>query len=223
VGPTDCNLPHIFEYAASVDVGGEIDHYPSPQEWIALAVSHCTGPAEAQLGGAFDPDGKYRPDALTQTQQTWERGTRSIICGIGSALPAHDTPDGTYVPFTGAARFATQWYDRPAGSCAQGRFQRVVDCSQPHEFEHSGTFDLSARTPTPPAPDDRTGWQTVVGEGCTAPAVAHLGRALRSDEQVRWFQIDARSWALGRHSVTCAIVKIGNDEPLTIMGSMKGT
>ncbi|WP_423213682.1 septum formation family protein [Pseudonocardia sediminis] len=82
---TDCNEPHNFEQAGTVDLSGSDISEPSANDWQQIASRECPAIVSDYLGGEVSPEAqRSRVFALVPTNSAWRDGDKLVRCGISN-------------------------------------------------------------------------------------------------------------------------------------------
>lgn len=220
----NCDEPHLIEIAGSRNVTGPVDHFPTDAEWEAIFEKECRPIAEERvLKGPLDPYGRFIAGGITPGHDGWLAGDRTVWCGVSAreTSPPPADVDGAYIPVVGRVAGQSQTLVDPPGTCRASAATWPVPCDQPHDWEVTGTADVSGRVTQPPGPDDTHGWQRIVGADCRRAATAYLGHAASGDVSAGWSPIEGASWAAGRRLVECTVARNRNGSAVTVTGSLK--
>lgn len=199
----DCNTPHLFQVAGSIDareVDGIGRDYPGDDAWSIIADRDCRPVVETHLGAPLDPNGRWSIGTIHPTPQSWDVGRRTVWCGITASDVDGTAVDDEFVPMTGRADPAAQVVAMPPGQCRA--FQpdgdtSPVGCEQPHQIEVAG---LARLADGPAYPGDEA-----VLAACSQLARAYTPAAV---SYAPW-RFDERSWAAGTREVNCVVGDAG--------------
>ncbi|GGG79423.1 septum formation family protein [Corynebacterium pelargi] len=209
---TDCAGPHRFEVSSrenlasypSAEFGADAP-MPDLARQAQLREELCFNPTVAYLGGTFDLNGKYSIAPILPPQEAWERGDRTLLCGLQST-----DAEGNVITTSGKAAEQDQSNVFAVGDCvatdAAGG-AHTVECSAPHQLEITSVVDLQPVFPdrVPSQEDQDKHLRTV----CTQAARDYLGgddRLYESTLQPFWTTVPSSSWLAGSHSANCALV-----------------
>ena len=95
----DCSEPHLIELVSTKRVDDMFDHYPTEDEWRFVDATVCAPVVERYLKSPIDPSGRYYAGGVRPTEESWDRGDRSVDCGI--TLNQESGPDEQLVAFSG--------------------------------------------------------------------------------------------------------------------------
>ncbi|MGH3993263.1 MAG: septum formation family protein, partial [Pseudonocardiaceae bacterium] len=86
----DCAQPHLFEVTGTVDLEdlGARAPFPDPASWQELVTGRCTERTNQALAGRFDPFGRFTVGAIKPSEHSWQRGDRTLRCGVQSSGPS---------------------------------------------------------------------------------------------------------------------------------------
>lgn len=212
-----CEEEHRFEVSAREDLAtypssefGESAVLPDLTRQAQLREELCQSPTLRYLDGRFDPVGRYSIAPILPSAEAWERGDRTMLCGLQST-DATGTPQLT----TGEVSQQDQAQVAQPGECVfidSSRALRIVDCAADHHLETTLVVDLQPIFPegTPSAEDQ----DKHLSEVCTDAAVDYLGdeeKLYQSTLQPYWGTVSQASWIGGSKSVNCSLTH-ANDE-----------
>lgn len=226
---TSCDTPHRFEVSVREDLAtyptsefGSEAEMPSQTRQAQLREELCHTPTIRYLDGRYDPVGKYSIAPILPSAEAWERGDRTMLCGL-------QVTDADGVPQLTEGRAADQDQARVAdpGQCMSAdnsNVLHIVDCGEDHQLEVTHIEDLNPvfpdHTPTPEEQDDH------LKEVCTQAAMDYLGgeeQLYQSTLQPYWGTLPAASWDGGSRSVNCSLVHANEEGGFsTLKGSATG-
>jgi len=220
-----CTEPHLFEVTGTLELQdfGDREPFPDPARWQELVVQRCTERTTQALADRFDPFGRYTVGAIKPSEAGWQRGDRTLRCGVQSAGRT-----GKLFPTTGNVLTQDQSDVHPPGTCLENDGKAVgdpVDCAGPHAIETVGVVDLKAAFPKD-YPDDAA-QDKLLNTECTRLAkdfsggpsvVANKGLTLF------WQTLRAESWRAGSTRVDCRLGAFLPDRSgfAPVTGSVKG-
>ncbi|WP_026918512.1 septum formation family protein [Gordonia shandongensis] len=148
-----CAEPHRFEVAGVLDTAdyptsefSSTAAWPGPERFAAIRDENCEVMVRRYLGGGLDPQGRFAPGLMFPSKVEWERGVRSLRCGI-----EQPGTNGAKDLFSGRVATIDQSFTWPDGTCigidreTRQPSKNVVDCSESHAFQVTGSVDLSQR------------------------------------------------------------------------------
>ncbi|GAA4864487.1 septum formation family protein [Saccharopolyspora cebuensis] len=226
IGKIGCERPHLFEVTGKADLAAQFPPnapYPPTEQWQQLKMDHCTQVARNFLGGRFDPNGKFGVGAFTPSEESWQRGDRTLFCGL-----QQPGPSGRLHPITGDAARIDQSNTWPVGTCLGINGTEPwdpVDCAQPHSLEITGLVNLAEQFPEgyPPV-EEQDGFLATRCEEITAEYAGSPTAARDKGLVVSWDTLAQESWDAGSREVNC---KVGATLPdgsglAPVTGSVKG-
>lgn len=226
---TDCAAPHRFEVTTRENLGA----YPSSEfgpdapppdltRQAQLREELCYQPAIAYLNGVYDPHGRYSVAPILPPPGAWEKGDRTMLCGLQST-------DAKGTPLATTGRVAEQDQARVVdpGVCVSidaASVPHTVDCEEDHSFEVTRVVNLAEHFPdTVPSPDQQN---ELLNKLCTQAAEEYVGNEenlYQSTLEPFWTTISADAWMGGSRSVNCSLMKAGEDGGFRILkGSATG-
>ncbi len=218
----DCEQPHLFEQAGVVPLTDQVA-LPSDDVFRQLVTERCQPLVLQYLGGALDPQGRFRVGALKPSPTKWDLGDRELRCGLQSA-----SRSGALYPIVGKVAEVDQSAVEEPGTCLAIDGTRVGDpvaCSGPHALETVGIVDLSDQfTEGFPAVADQDAFlQTRCGEVAAEYAG---GPTVVADKglTVYWNNMAEESWAAGSRRVNCNVAALLPDKSTfaPVTGSVTG-
>lgn len=224
----DCAMTHLAEVTAMVDLSSAAAttaDYPGADTWDSFVQSVCRREAQTRLG-RHDPAGRLAIQAFHPGPVGWKAGERTIYCLVTARSTRLDPVTlEAAVPFTGRAAELDQTLLFAAGTCVatdvDGRLDQVVACTSRHQYEVSGSVDVSAKAATMPA--DRDAWRAVVAEDCRIVSTTYLRREPRSTEAVFWSVLGEESWNAGRRKLECVLAQVDTaGAPVVRTASLRG-
>jgi hypothetical protein len=219
----DCAQPHLFEQAGTVVLTDQVA-LPSDDVFRRLVTERCEPVVLDYLGGALDPQGRFRVGALKPAPAKWDLGDRELRCGLQTA-----SRSGALYPIVGKVADNDQSAVEEPGTCLAIDGTRVGDpvaCSGPHALETVGIVDLSEQFPDafPAVPDQDEFLQGRCGEVAAEYAG---GETVVADKglTVYWNNMAEESWAAGSRRVNCNVAALLPDKSTfaPVTGSVTGT
>ena len=224
---TDCNNEHRFEVSSREDLNtyptaefGPNAQAPNPTRQAQLREELCQTASVRYLNGRYDPAGRYSIAPILPPAEAWERGDRTMLCGLQET-----DSEGTPILTTGHAADQDQARVAEPGTCEvtdEAKNLRAVDCAEPHHIEVTDIVDLAPvfadRTPSPEDQDKH------LGAVCAKAAENYLGNEenlYQSTLQVYWGTISAQAWDGGSRSVNCGLIAPKDGKFASITGTAK--
>lgn len=208
----DCQGPHRFEVSLREDLGtyptsefGPAAPMPSQTRQAQLREELCGAATLRYLDGKFDPTGRYSIAPILPPAPAWERGDRTMLCGLQET-------DRTGEPILTTGKVADEDQARvfEPGQCVgvdAANSLTVVDCAAPHQMEITSKVALGTIFPDhTPAIEEQ---DRHLGDVCTAAAQDYLGgeeNLYRISLQPFWTTQQPAAWDGGSRSVNCALV-----------------
>lgn len=208
----DCAGPHRFEVAQREDLAtyptsefGPDAAMPNQTRQAQLREELCGAATVRYLDGRYDPSGRYSIAPILPPAPSWERGDRTMLCGLQETDRAGE-------PILTSGRVAEQDQSRAfdAGQCVtidSSNTLTPVDCGEPHHLEITQRVDLAPVFPDhTPSIEEQDGHLSSV---CTAAAEEYLGgeeNLYQVALQPFWTTQKAASWEGGSRTVNCALV-----------------
>ena len=208
----DCAGPHRFEVSLREDLGtyptsefGPTAPMPSQTRQAQLREELCGAATLRYLDGVYDPTGRYSIAPILPPAAAWEKGDRTMLCGLQETDRSGD-------PILTTGRVADQDQARvfEPGQCVtvdQTNSLTVVDCADPHQLEITAKVAMGDVFPDhTPAVEEQDGH---LGNVCTAAAQDYLGgeeNLYRITLQPFWTTQKPEAWDGGSRSVNCALV-----------------
>lgn len=210
-----CEQPHAFEVAKKLDLTNyeqyegqysETAAYPTEDDLIALQSGVCRDAVTEYLGGKYDPEGRFITAPIVASPDQWEKGNRTVLCGIQVV-----DENGATTHMTGAAAGQDQSRVFEAGRCVTlddtGAIKQVP-CTEDHLMESTGIINLrdffGDAIPTDQEQND------VLAEQCVTRAQDYLGGddALYNSTLVPfWTSQSQESLNSNSRSVNCWLIK----------------
>lgn len=224
-----CEGEHRFEVSARENLAiyptsefGPEAKMPDLDRQAALREELCHSATMSYLDGRFDPSGKYDIAPILPPAQAWERGDRTMLCGL-QTTDENGTPQIT----TGKVANSDQANLAQPGTCRRVDDQMVlhnVDCGDPHQLETVSIVDLQPEFPQGPPPEEDQ--DTFLSQRCAAAAIEYLGNEealYQSTLQPYWGTVSEASWNGGTRSVNCSLMHANPDagQFSTITGTAK--
>ncbi len=221
----NCSAPHLFEVTGTVDLQ-DFDAqaaFPDPARWQQLVAQRCTERTTQALADHFDPFGRFTVGAIKPSEAGWQRGDRTLRCGVQSVGRT-----GTLFATTGNAQDQDQSDVHPPGTCLGNDGKAVgdpVDCALPHAIEIIGIVDLKGAFPKD-YPDEAA-QDRVLSTECTRLAKDFAGGpAVVGDKGLTlfWETLRMQSWRAGSTRVDCRLGAFLPDRSgfAPVTGSVKG-
>ncbi|WP_258562742.1 septum formation family protein [Corynebacterium sanguinis] len=222
---TPCEQEHRFEVSAREDLAafpssefGPNAEIPSQTRQAQLREELCGASTLNYLAGVYDPNGRYSIASILPPAEAWERGDRTMLCGL-QVTDASGTPTLT----TGRAAEQDQARVLDAGQCAAtdaSSTLRAVDCAEPHHLEVTSVVSMAEVFPdhTPSVEEQ----DKYLGDVCTTAAQEYLGgeeNLYQVALQPFWTALSAAAWEGGSRSVNCGLVYANNGQFATLTGS----
>ena len=222
---TDCTQEHRFEVSTREDLAafpssefGADAAMPSQTRQAQLREELCGASTVNYLEGVYDPNGRYSIASILPPADAWERGDRTMLCGL-------QVTDSTGTPVVTTGRVAEQDQARvlEPGQCAvadASNALRMVECGEPHHLEVTSVVSMAETFPdhTPSVEEQ----DTYLGDVCTAAAHDYLGgeeNLYQTALQPFWTTHSPAAWEGGSRSVNCALVYANNGQFATLTGS----
>ncbi|CUU55286.1 Septum formation [Parafrankia irregularis] len=205
-----CGDRHLFEAVDDTDLGKEYSSsafYPRPEEWSDITTRYCSQMIDEYLGYPLDPHGRFGAGMVYPHPLGWERGDRSVTCGIMAGGSEAD-PSARLVPFEGAVRGADQAWVPAVGTCFSEGADTVIEtsCASPHSLQLIGAVAVPGAPPGGGVPSDS--WlDEQVGSRCADLAAPYL-RTDRFESALlapRWNTIEPESWRAGTRRARCYV------------------
>lgn len=221
-----CAEPHLFEVTGKTEVSSQFGPnapFPTTEQWQQIKVQRCTEVATKYLAGDFDPNGRFRVGAFTPSAEGWERGDRTLHCGL-----QQPGPEGKLFRFTGSIKNLDQSDVFDTGTClgiSGTSVSSPVDCSEPHSVEITGVVDLGNKFPDafPPIPEQ----DKFLATKCNELTAQYAGSPTAAKDKgliVYWDNLQRESWDAGSRKVNCKVsAQLPDDGGLApVTGSIKG-
>jgi hypothetical protein len=201
-----CGEPHLFEVTGTVELDGFADGaaFPDSATWQQLVTSRCTERTTQALAGRFDQYGRFTVGAIKPSEDSWQRGDRTLRCGVQAAGRS-----GTLFPSTGSLLEQDQSDVHVPGICLGNDAKAVgdpVDCAGPHAVEVVGVVDL--RGAFPGGYPDEPAQDGVLDAECTRLAAEFAGGPAVVAEKgltLFWETLRPESWQAGSTRVDCRL------------------
>lgn len=219
---TECEQPHLFEQAGSVQLTDQ-PTLPDERLWRQLVNERCTPLVKKYMNDKFDPDGRFRVGALKPSPAKWAEGDRELRCGLQSA-----SRSGALFPLQGRATDGDQASVQQPGTCLaiDGRtIGDPIDCGGPHAVETVGIVDLSSKFADKfPVVGDQDAF---LQSECAKLAEQYAGGAnVVSGKKltVYWDNTTEDSWKAGSRKVNCNLAALLPDRSgfAPVKGSVRG-
>lgn len=224
---TSCDKPHRFEISAREDLSayptsefGRNAERPDITRQNALRDELCEAPTVSYLDGKWDPQGRYDIASILPPAASWEKGDRTLLCGL-------QTTDAAGVPqeSTGKVAEVDQAVVAKPGECRKVDESQVVStvpCTEPHQMETVSVINLAERFPDGYPSDEEL--DKHLSETCTQDAMDYLGgeeNLYQSTLQPFWDALSRESWEGGSRSVNCSLIHVNRGFFSTVTGSAK--
>lgn len=213
----DCVNAHRFEVSGVLDTASfptqefaSTAPWPGVERFAEIRDENCAVLASRYLGGGLDPQGRFAPGLMFPSQAEWERGVRSLRCGI-----EQPGVGGVQELFKGRVRDNDQSFTWPEGTCigidvaTRKPTGTVVNCAEPHAFQVTGSVDLSQRfggrnsgKPWPSVNDQNEYLRGI----CPTHTNRFFGGAEKfkaTTLNVQWSVLSEVSWLTGSRRVFC--------------------
>lgn len=219
----DCTTPHRFEVAKRLDLAGATDNDTPPRGAtnVDLARRLCT-PAVNEYAGdhPLDPEGRFAVALIPPSQQGWEAGDRSGLCGIAAKELSGGSAE-SLGPFNSADQHRL-W---DPGTCLGISEQRVptapVDCAGDHSIEIAATVSVADLFPEGPEPPEAAKQTELTAKACYDAAVQYVGdaEALRRTTLFAALvqPISTGSWTTGSRTVNCGLMRTADPGPFAVL------
>lgn len=231
-----CEAPHRFEVAGVLDTSQipttEFDTtapWPGPERFAQIRDENCPVLVDRYLGGGLDPQGRFAPGLMFPSRTEWERGVRSLRCGI-----EQPGPGGVQEEFVGRVADVDQSFAWADGTCvgidkaSRNPTGSAVNCAEPHAFQVTGTVDLSQRfggrdsgKPWPSAADQNEYLRGI----CPTRTNAFFGgpeKFKQTTLNVQWSVISEVSWLTGSRRIACYAALPDRGGFATLVGDARG-
>lgn len=225
----DCAGPHRFEVAQREDLatyptsefGPEAD-MPNQTRQAQLREELCGAATVRYLDGRYDPTGRYSIAPILPPAPAWERGDRTMLCGLQETDRAGE-------PILTSGRVSEQDQARAydPGQCVtidSSNTLTPVDCAEPHHLEITQRVDLAPVFPdhTPSIEEQ----DAHLGDVCTTAAQDYMGgeeNLYRVALQPFWTTQKPAAWDGGSRTVNCALVfSRGDGQFADLVGTATG-
>lgn len=207
-----CSEQHRFEVSKTEDLSvyptsefGPDATRPALTRQHQLRDELCESATVGYLHGKWDPNGKYDVASILPPQSAWDRGDRTLLCGL-QTTDDHGVPQLT----TGNVEASEQANLAKPGECLaidDKQVPHVVDCAKPHQMETVSVIDVGKQFPDG-YPDGKD-MDKFLSDTCTAATEDYLGgeeQLYQSTLQPFWGSITEASWNGGTKSVNCSLV-----------------
>jgi hypothetical protein len=222
----DCAEPHRFEVAARIDLSevpgfGEGAPLPVSAELAPVGTERCLPLISRHADGReVDPDGRFTGLVVPPSEEGWDKGDRSVLCGVAAA-----ELDGRSALSTGTFAEADQHRRWDPGTCLgftdEGLPGATTPCSEDHSIEIVADVDVSAVFPEGPVPPDPRQQSELTADACREAGVAYLGdaEALRRTTLISTLvnPISEVSWQTGSRTVNCGLMKAAEPGPFAVL------
>lgn len=232
----DCAQPHRFEVAGVLDTSqiptaefSTAAPWPGVDRFAQIRDENCPVIVDRYLGGTLDPQGRFAPGLMFPSKAEWERGVRSLRCGIEQPGAA-----GVQDEFTGVVADVDQSFTWPDGTCigidraTRKATSAVVNCAEPHAFQVTGSVDLSQRfggsksgKPWPSVNDQNDYLRGI----CPTQTDKFFGGAQAfkaTTLNVQWSAISEVSWLTGSRRIVCYAALPDRGGFATLVGDARG-
>ncbi|MFN2497058.1 MAG: septum formation family protein, partial [Pseudonocardiaceae bacterium] len=221
----NCAQPHLFEVTGTVELDGFDVGVPFPDDvtWQQLVISRCAERTTQALAGRFDPFGRFTVGAIKPSADSWQRGDRTLRCGVQAAGRS-----GALFPTTGTVSQQDQSDVHSPGTCLGNDGKAMgdpVDCAGPHAVEVVGVVDLSGAFPDG-YPEEAAQDEKLDAE-CTRLAAEFAGGpAVVAEKRLTlfWETLRPESWQVGSTRVDCRLGAFLPDRSgfAPVTGSVRG-
>lgn len=210
-----CSTPHAYEVAKKLQLTdfeeepgqySKTAPYPTQDNLIALQNGVCRDTVTEYLGGKYDPQGRFITAPIIPSPSQWEKGDRTLMCGIQVV-----DENGATTHITGPAAGQDQARVFEPGRCVtvdENGSINQVPCTEDHVMESTGIINLrdhfGDRVPTDQEQND------LLAEQCVIRAQDYLGgddNLYNSTLMPFWTSLPQESLNAGSRSVNCWLVK----------------
>ena len=224
----DCAEPHRFEVADRLDLTNKTanDAHPRGSANVELARELCAPVVDTYTADhPLDPDGRFAVALIPPSQEGWEAGDRSALCGV-----AAKELNGSSAESTGRFFEADQHRLWEPGQCLGINDQRVptspVDCAEDHSIEIAATISIADVFPDGDARPEPARQTELSARACYDAAVEYLGdaEALRRTTLFAALvqPISQVSWQTGSRTINCGLMRTADPGPFAVLqGSAK--
>jgi Septum formation len=222
---TSCAEPHLFEVTGIMELD-DFDFeapFPNQVDWQELVTSRCTERTIEALTNRFDPFGRFTVGAVKPSEDSWQRGDRTLRCGVQASGRS-----GMLFATTGYLLQQDQSDVHEPGTCLGIDTKAVgdpADCAGPHSVEVIGVIDLQDAFPDG-YPDEAAQDKTLNTE-CTRLAAEFAGGPAVVGEKgltLFWETLRPESWQAGSTRVDCRLGAFLPDRSgfAPVTGSVRG-
>lgn len=231
----DCTSAHRFEVSGVIDTASfptaefaSTAPWPGVERFAEIRDENCSVMASRYLGGGLDPQGRFAPGLMFPSRAEWERGVRSLRCGI-----EQPGAGGVQEEFKGRVRDIDQSFTWPDGACigidaaTRKATGVVVNCAEPHAFQVTGSVDLSQRfggrnsgKPWPSVNDQNEYLRGI----CPTHTNRFFGGAKKFKDttlNVQWSVLSEVSWLTGSRRVFCYVALPNRGGFATLLGDAR--
>lgn len=221
----DCAEPHRFEVAARIplsDIPGFGDGAPLPDAAALAPVGsdRCLPLIADYAGRDVDPEGRFTGLVVPPSQEGWDKGDHSVLCGVAAS-----ELDGRSTLSTGVFAQADQhrrWEPRTClGFTAEGLPGAPIPCAQDHSIEIVADIDVTGIFPEGPVPPEPRVQSELTAEACLQAGIAYFGdtEALRRSTLISTLvnPISEASWLTGSRIVNCGLMKSADPGPFAVL------
>jgi Septum formation len=222
---TSCAEPHLFEVTGMVDLD-DFDlgaPFPDAVHWQELVTSRCTERTIQALTNRFDPFGRFSVGAIKPSEDSWQRGDRTLRCGVQAVGRS-----GMLIATTGNLLTQDQSDVHPPGTCLGNDAKTVgdpADCAGPHSVEVVGMVDLSGAFPDG-YPDEAAQDEVLMAECARLAAEFAGGPEVVAEKGLTlfWETLPPESWQAGSTKVDCRLGAFLPDRSgfAPVTGSVRG-
>jgi putative regulator of septum formation len=199
-----CRAPHELEYVGPVSLVKAPRRYPGVDQLGKLAQPLCLARDVKYLGAPLDPFGRFLSEEFVPTRKGWKAGEREISCTLAWRPDSVPTAADGLTKFTGRVKGQDQTPRLATGTCIafaeESHSLGVVDCHVVHEYEITGSSDVTGKATTLPTHDQ---FGALTSDDCTRAGLAYFGGRLPAGVATGWFDIQDLSWTAGRRLVDC--------------------
>ena len=222
----DCAEPHRLEVAGRIDLSGvpgfgEDTPLPDAEDLAPIGTDRCLPMITRYAGGReVDPAGRFTGLVVPPSEEGWDRGDHSVLCGVAAA-----ELDGRSALSTGVFVEADQHRRWDPGTCLgftdEGLPGAPVPCSDDHSIEIVGDVDVTGLFPDEPVPPEPRVQSEITAEACREAGIAYLGdaEALRRTTLISTLvnPISEISWQTGSRTVNCGLMLAADPGPFAVL------
>lgn len=222
----DCAEPHRLEVAGRINLSevsgfGEDTPLPNADDLAPVGTDRCLPMVTRYADGReVDPAGRYTGLVVPPSEEGWEQGDHSVLCGVAAA-----ELDGRSALSTGIFVESDQHRRWDPGTCLgftpDGLPGAPVPCSDDHSIEIAGDVDVSGMYPDEPFPPEPTVQSEITAEACREAGIAYLGdeETLRRTTLISTLvnPISEISWQTGSRTINCGLMKAADPGPFAVL------